>query len=109
MPFRNLPIENAELLSSLVEIHPQHVSSMGLTKDAGFDMTLLAFADGESVSEEEYFGDTLYYLVEGNAVIVFADKRVPVQTGEVLMVPAHVSHAIEGLEDCAFKVLQINL
>ena len=28
-------------------------------------MTLFPFGDGESISEECYFGDTLYYILEG--------------------------------------------
>lgn len=58
MPFRNLPTDAAAPLSSLVEVRPGQVSSRSLTRigDA-LAGTLLAFDEGESVSEETYAGD----------------------------------------------------
>lgn len=109
MPLRNLPTSAAQALDELISIKPGQVSSMALTRDAGFDMTLLAFGPGESVSEEEYFGDVLYYVVDGTASVVLPTGRVQVAAGEVLKVDAHVLHAVEGAGDAGFKLLQINL
>lgn len=108
MSLRNISNEKAEQLSGMIESKPGQVSSMSLTRNAGFDMTLLAFASGESVSEEEYFGDVLYYVLEGALKVVFENSQILVSQGEVLKVDAHVVHAIEGLDEQAFKVLQIN-
>ena len=99
MPLRNLPTDAAANLAQLIDIRPGQVSSMALTRNAGFDLTLLAFAPGESVSEEEYFGDVLYYL---------ADSRIALEAGQVLRVPAHVEHAVEGANSEGFKLLQLN-
>ncbi len=81
---------------------------MALTRDAGFDLTLLAFAPGEAVSEEEYFGDTLYLLVEGAARVTLPDSAITLQAGEVLRVPAHILHAVEPADGNGFKLLQLN-
>ena len=109
MPLRNLPTEKAAPLAGLIDCGPGQVSSMALSRSSSADMTLLAFAAGESVSEEEYFGDTLYYVVEGAACVVLPVARVRVDAGEVLEVPAHVEHAVEGADGAAFKLLQITL
>ena len=109
MPLRNLPEEAAASLAALIEARPGQVSSCALARDAGLDMTLLAFAPGESVSEEEYFGDTLYYVVEGAAAVVLPERTVRMSAGDVLKVPAHVLHAVEGTGDAGFKVLQVTL
>lgn len=109
MPLRNLPTDAAQALDELISIKPGQVSSMALTRDAGFDMTLLAFGPGESVSEEEYFGDVLYFVVDGAAAVVLPEGRVRAAAGEVLKVDAHVLHAVEGADDTGFKLLQINL
>jgi mannose-6-phosphate isomerase-like protein (cupin superfamily) len=106
MPFRNLPIEAAAPLASLIDARPGQVSSMALTRLGDpIGATLLAFSDGESVSEERYPGDTLYYLVEGAAQIRFADRSVAMAAGDVLRVPANEEHAVEPT--CASKLLQI--
>ncbi len=103
MPFRNLPTEEAAPLAGLIDAKPGVVSSMALTRLGDpVGATLLAFAKGESVSEEEYPGDTLYYLVEGEAEV----NRVRMCAGDVLKVPAGVSHAVEP--EGAIKLLQIS-
>lgn len=109
MPLRNLPTEKAATLADLIACKPGQVSSRALSRSSSIDMTLLAFAAGESVSEEEYFGDTLYYVVEGAACVVLPDARVRVCAGEVLEVPAHVEHAVEGADGAAFRLLQITV
>ena len=106
MPFRNLPTEAAAPLASLIDARPGQVSSMALTRLGDpIGATLLAFSEGESVSEERYPGDTLYYLVEGAAQIRFADRSVAMAAGDVLRVPADVEHAVEPTR--ATKLLQI--
>ena len=109
MGLRNLPTDEARSVAGLIENRPGQVSSMGLTAGGSVDFMLMAFSAGESVSEEEYFGDTLYHVVEGAADVVLPDRRVAVSAGEVFMVPAHIPHAVEGYEGSAFKLLQLTI
>lgn len=71
-------------------------------------MTLLAFAAGESVSEETYLQDVMYYLVEGEANVTLPSGVVRMRAGDVLCVPAGVPSALEGAEpNRGFKLLQV--
>ena len=63
---RNLPVQQPAALSELISIQPGRVVSMALSRSEHCQMTLLAFGDGESISEERYFGDTVYYVLEGD-------------------------------------------
>ena len=65
-------------------------------------MTLLAFGDGESISEECYFGDTLYYILEGALYVSVGEDSRCLQTGDCLAVPAHTPHAVQAVT--AFKM-----
>ena len=109
MGLRNLPTDRARSVAGLIECRPGQVSSMGLASGGAVDFMLMAFAAGESVSEEEYFGDTLYQVVEGAVEVALPSRRVTVGEGEVLMVPAHVPHAVEGHNGGAFKILQLTI
>ena len=109
MGLRNLPTDKAQPVAGLIQNRPGQVSSMGLSTDGRIDFMLMAFSAGESVSEEEYFGDTLYHVVEGAADIVLPDRREPVSAGEAFMVPAHIPHAVEGHDGGAFKLLQLTV
>ncbi len=107
MPFRNLPVDAPAPLASLIDAAPGTVSSMGLTRLGDpVNATLLAFAAGESVSEEAYPGDTMYYLVEGITCITLPEASLLMHAGDVLRVPAGVVHAVEP--QGAIKLLQIS-
>ena len=89
MPLRNLPTDVATSLAQMIDIRPGQVSSMALTRN-------------------EYFGDVLYYLVEGAACVVLPESRIVLEAGQVLRVPAHVEHAVEDAGGEGFKLLQLN-
>ena len=69
------------------------------------EMTLLAFAEGESVSEEAYPADVLYVALEGRPAIVLPSERVEIAPGQAVAAPADTLHAVEG--EGPFKILQI--
>ena len=97
---RNLPVQQPAALSELISIQPGRVVSMALSRSEHCQMTLLAFGDGESISEERYFGDTDMPLrLEGHEVRLGA--------GDCLAVPAQTTHAIGG--NGPFKLLQITI
>lgn len=104
---RNLPVDHPEELAGLIEIRPGRVVSMALSRSEHCQMTLLAFGDGESVSEERYFGDTLYYVLEGSMPVYQKDKETVLRAGACMAVPAGVTHAIGGAGP--FKLLQITV
>ena len=104
---RNLPTENPMELASLITPKENQVISMALSKSDHVEVSLFTFADKETVSEEEYFGDTMYLVLEGETLITQNGKEHLLKTGDTFMVPAHILHAIGGKG--AFKVLQITL
>lgn len=104
---RNLPLETPQPLADLIAIQPGSVVSMALSRSDHYQMTLLAFAEGEGVSEERYFGDTLYLVLEGAMTLRQQGTRHTLQSGDSLLIPADTSHAIGGAGP--FKILQITL
>lgn len=104
---RNLPVETPQSLKDMISIKPHRVVSMALTSSDNVHMTLFAFDKGEDVSEESYFGDTLYMSLEGVVIIKIQEKEVRLKEGEVFMVPAKTLHAVSGAD--GFKMLQITL
>ncbi|MDO5135691.1 MAG: cupin domain-containing protein [Eubacteriales bacterium] len=104
---RNLPLGHPKELSRLIHIRPGRVVSMELSRKEDCRISLLSFADGEGVSEEAYYGDTLYYVLEGEMPFVEGEKKTVVKQGECICAPAHTLHAIGGASP--FKLLQITI
>ncbi len=104
---RNLPTENPMQLASLITSKKNQIVSMALSNSEHLQMSLFTFADKETVSEEEYFGDTMYFVLEGETQINKDGKEYILKAGDVFMVPAHVLHAIGG--ESEFKLLQITV
>lgn len=104
---RNLPTQLPEKLAHLIDIQPGRVVSMAMTRSEHCQMTLLAFGDGESVSEECYFGDTLYYVLEGDLSVSMEGGVRVLHAGDCLAVPARTSHGVSAPDGC--KLLQITL
>lgn len=103
---RNLPTQQPQQLTQLIQIQPGRVVSMAMSRQEHCQMTLLAFGDGESISEECYFGDTLYYILEGALYVsVGEDSRVfkRAMPGS----SRHTPHAVVAPDGC--KLLQITL
>ena len=104
---RNLPTQQPQQLTQLIQIQPGRVVSMAMSRQEHCQMTLLAFGDGESISEECYFGDTLYYILEGALYVsVWEDSRC-LQKVACLAVPADRPEAVVAPDGC--KLLQITL
>lgn len=104
---RNLPVQQPEQLAQLIAIQPGRVVSMSMSKSPHCQMTLFAFGDGESVSEECYFGDTLYYVLDGHLSVSLQQSSCTLDPGDCLAISAQTPHAISAPDGC--KLLQITL
>ncbi len=104
---KNISTETPEQLVALIEPKANQIVSMALSNADHVQVTLFCFADGEMVSEEEYPGATMYYLLEGTTKITRNGRDFILGTGDTLCVPAQVLHTVGGLS--AFRMLQITI
>ena len=86
---RNLPVQQPAALRELISIQPGRVVSMALSRS------------------ERYFGDTVYYVLEGDMPLRLEGHEVRLGAGDCLAVPAQTTHAIGG--SGPFKLLQITI
>lgn len=103
---KNVP-ENPTSLSSLIEYKKGRVISMSLTRSEDFQMMLMAVADGEEVTSEQYPGDTIYYVLDGIMPLEMEKETHILKTGDCMAIQASIPHAIGGMG--CFKILQITI
>lgn len=80
------------------------VSKILLKKDTG-NITLFSFDAGQGLSEHTAPFDAVVQILDGKAEITIRDKTNEAQSGEMLIMPANVPHALRAPE--RFKMLLV--
>lgn len=80
------------------------ISKTLLDKKAG-TLTLFSFDQGQGLSEHVSPYDATVAVTEGEATLVIGGKPLKVKAGEMVIMPAHVPHAVQA--ETRFKMLLI--
>ena len=88
---------NSEIvnLPSALQYQPKSVISRVLLKNAGGTITLFAFDQG-GLSEHKTPYDAFVTIVEGEAKIRIAENEHHLKTGDSLLLPADIPHAVDA-------------
>jgi quercetin dioxygenase-like cupin family protein len=101
----NTPKGKAFNLENHVEYAAGSVVSKTLIKKEIGTITLFAFAQGQGLSEHTAPFDAVVHIVDGTAEITIGGMPQIVNAGEMLIMPANVSHALQANE--RFKMLLV--
>ncbi|MDX9747204.1 MAG: cupin domain-containing protein [Paludibacter sp.] len=71
------------------------VSKILLRNDKG-NITMFSFDEGESLSEHTAPFDALVHIFDGEAEIIIDGVSHRVQTGESILMPANIPHAVKA-------------
>ena len=80
------------------------VSKTLIKKEIG-TVTLFAFEAGQGLSEHTAPFDALVQILDGEALITIGGEPQTVTTGEMIIMPANVPHALQA--EKAFKMLLV--
>jgi quercetin dioxygenase-like cupin family protein len=105
--FKNLPVSKGVDLADLIDVEANQVVSMAIAKGNKIQAMLLGLSKGELISEEEYFGDTMYFVIEGSMSITVEGDTSILNKDQIFMVKEHRINALEALEDT--KLLQMTM
>ncbi len=73
------------------------VSKTVLKKESG-NISLFAFAKGESLSEHTAPFDAMIQVVDGKAEVIIGGKSCFVKAGQTIIMPANIPHAVIAVE-----------
>ena len=73
------------------------VSKTVLKKETG-NISLFAFAKGEALSEHTAPFDALIEVVDGKGEIIIGWKSFILETGQTIIMPANITHAVIAVE-----------
>ncbi|MHB1421214.1 MAG: cupin domain-containing protein [Bacillota bacterium] len=102
---KNIEFSKALELSPLVTYQDGQVVSRTLAQNEAMNMTLFAFAVGEGLSSHTAPGDAMVYIMDGQAEVTVGEEKIIARKGQVVILPAHVPHALDAQEK--FKMLLV--
>lgn len=96
---------NAFHLANSVDYADDSVVSKTLLKKTTGNITLFAFDAGQGLSEHTAPFDAVVYILDGQARITIGGQPRSVGAGEMLIMPANISHALHA--EKRFKMLLV--
>lgn len=90
-------------LANLVDYQEGAVVSRQITKADAGNVTLFAFDAGQALSEHTAPYDALVHVLEGDAEVTIGGKPFALKTGQAIVMPANVPHALNAVT--SFKML----
>lgn len=91
--FKNSKIYN---LKEAIEYSTGAIVSKIITKNEAGNVSLFAFDKDQSLSEHTAPFDALVQVIEGNASIFINGEEISINEGEIIIMPAKISHAVEA-------------
>ena len=89
----------------LVTYQPGSVVSREVMKGKAGTVTLFAFDKGQGLSEHTAPFDALVHVLDGVAEVTLGGAPHRLSTGDMILMPAHVPHALKAIE--AFKMMLV--
>ena len=91
-----LPAATAVKLVELVNYGEDAIVSRTLAKSKAGTMTVFAFDRGQSLSEHTAPFDAFVTALEGTIELTIGGQPVVAQTGETVLMPANIPHAVDA-------------
>jgi len=91
------------VLADLVVYQEDSIVSKTLIKKKTGTITLFAFAQGEELSEHTAPYDAMVYVLDGTVDISISGQPVQLTSGQMVIMPANVPHALKA--NVPFKMM----
>jgi quercetin dioxygenase-like cupin family protein len=92
-------------LKSLVDFQPGSVVSREIIGQKTGTVTVIAFDEGQGLSEHTAPFDALVYVIDGDTEITISGKRHVLTQDQMIIMPANEPHALKALKP--FKMMLI--
>ncbi len=94
-------------LGEKIDYQKDSVVSSEIMKNNAGTVTLFAFDVGQGVSEHTAPFDAIVHVLDGEAEIIIGGESFNPKAGEMIIMPAHIPHALKASK--AFKMLLVML
>ncbi|MCI1946404.1 cupin domain-containing protein [Clostridium luticellarii] len=100
---KNIQISKVLNLEGLISYNEGQVISRTIAQTPSVSITLFSLDKGEGISTHITDGDAMVQVLDGKAAITIGDETFNVNSGESIIMPSGVPHALQAVEK--FKML----
>jgi quercetin dioxygenase-like cupin family protein len=86
-----------------IEYSPNGIISRQIIRNSAGNVTLFSFDEGQSLSEHTASFDEIIQVLEGEASVIIDGKENILTSGEAIIMPANVPHALKAVRK--FKMI----
>ena len=102
-----LPKPQIWQLDSAIQIQPEAVVSRTLINQKSGTVTLFSYDQGQGLSEHTAPYDALVQVIAGALDITISGEVFPIQTGEMILMPANQPHALKAVMPTRMLLIMI--
>lgn len=99
----NMPPATPVDLAAMVDYQKDAVVSRTLLQDEVGTFTVFSFDQGQGLSEHTSPFNAFVQILDGQAEITIGGKRVPAESGQIILMPGGVPHRLQAVTP--FKML----
>jgi quercetin dioxygenase-like cupin family protein len=88
-----------------IEYQDGSIVSKTIVKKEKGNITLFAFDKGQALSEHTAPFDALISVIDGKSEVIIGGNSNIVETGQIILMPANIPHAVNAIEK--FKMMLI--
>ncbi len=92
----SLPKAEAIDIKGFIEFSKDSIVSKTLVKNDAGTITLFAFDEGQGLSEHSAPFNAMVQIIEGEAQIIVDGKPIDTTSGQVVLMPADIPHAVKS-------------
>ena len=105
-PARNL-MSQALPMAGMVGVQPGAVVSRTVISKPAGTITLFAFDQGQGLSTHSAPYDAMVWILEGETEITIDGKSLRAQTGDMVIMPANLPHALHAVQPFKMALVMI--
>ncbi|MBK9109123.1 MAG: cupin domain-containing protein [Saprospiraceae bacterium] len=94
----------AHITVEIIEYVPNSVVIKTILKKSTGNISVMSFDSGEGLTEKTSPFDTFVQIIEGKAEIVIDKKSIVLETGQSIVIPAHMPNFVKA--NGRFKMIQ---
>lgn len=96
-------------LVDLIDYSADSIVSKTLAKNNGGSAIIFAFDKDQGLTEHISPVDAMIYIVEGRGIITIGGKDNDMSTGETVIMPASVPHAVKAIDKLKMLLIMLKV